>query len=467
MGVRAAPLQTPPSSRAPEPSISAAPEAAQPAEVPVRELSVDDAVLMAIQLQVHGALEPARTLFERVLALAPAHPDALHFLGILLHQRGDGEQGLALLRRSLELTPDDAGRHMNHGNVLLERGDVEGARLAYERALALAPGNPQALNNLGALYRELERPVQAEAAYRSAIAADPDFIDAYNNLGHLLLRRGRESEAVPLFHKAFTLDPRNARAQLLMGLAYAEIGELDKAAQTYRRWLDEEPGNPIARHMLAACSPEPPPERAADDYVEKTFDGFAASFDAKLAQLGYRAPELIAQVLMSRLGATPGLSGLDAGCGTGLCGPLVKPRLAHLTGVDLSGGMLAKAQARGCYDELAQAELSSFLQQHPGGYDAVMSADTLCYFGALDGVAHAAHAALKPGGVFVFTVEACDHPPAAGFRINHNGRYSHAGDYLARVLAAAGFEAPELARDVLRQESGKPVQGFVVSAIRA
>lgn len=443
------------------------PETAPPAEVPVRELSIDDAVLMAIQLQVRGALDPARTLFERVLTLVPTHPDALHFLGILLHQRGDGEQGLALLRRSLELTPDDAGRHMNHGNVLLERGDVEGARLAYERALALAPGNPQALNNLGALYRELELPGQAEAAYRSAIAADPDFIDAYNNLGHLLLRRGRESEAVPLFHKAFTLDPRNARAQLLMGLAYAEIGELDKAAQTYRRWLDEEPDNPVARHMLAACSPEPPPERAADDYVEKTFDGFAASFDAKLAQLGYRAPELVAETLMSRLGDGTGRSCLDAGCGTGLCGPLVKARFAHLAGVDLSAGMLAKAQARGCYDELAQAELTSFLQQHPGRYDAVMSADTLCYFGAVDGVIQAAHAALKPGGVFVFTVEACDNPPAAGFRINHNGRYSHGDDYLERVLAAAGFAARQLTRDVLRQESGKPVQGFVVSAIRA
>lgn len=439
-----------------------------PAETPVRELGLDDAVSMAIQLQMHGALDPARTLFERVLAVAPDHPDALHFLGILLHQRGAGEQGLELLRRSLELTPDDPGRHLNHGNVQLERGDVEGARRSYERALNLAPGNPQVLNNLGALYRQLNLPAQAETAYRGAIAADPDFIDAYQNLGQMLLRRGREAEAAPLFHKAFTLEPHHARARLLMGLAYAEIGEIDKAKETYRSWLGDEPDNPVARHMLAACSPEPPPERAADDYIEQTFDGFAASFDAKLTQLGYQAPELVAQALAARLGARTGLSALDAGCGTGLCGPLVRPHVAQLAGVDLSSGMLAKAEARGCYDTLTQAELTGFLQQHPGHYDAVVSADTLCYFGSLDGVARAACGALKPGGVFAFTVEACDDDaPAAGYRIHHNGRYSHARSYLESVLAAAGFESTALARGVLRQENAKPVQGFIVTAIRA
>lgn len=433
----------------------------------MRELSLEDAVSVAIQLQVRGALDQARTLFERVLALAPEHPDALHFLGILQHQRGNGEQGLEMLRRSLELTPDDAGRHMNHGNVQLECGDIEGARRSYERALELTADNPQVLNNLGALYRQLNLPDRAETAYRSAIAADPDFIDAYQNLGHLLLRRGREAEAVPLFHKAFTLDPRNARARLLMGLAYAEIGELDKAAMTYRRWLDDEPDNPIARHMLAACSREPPPGRAADAYVEQTFDGFAASFDAKLAKLGYRAPQLVAQALAARLGGRTGLSALDAGCGTGLCGPLLKPHVARLAGVDLSGGMLARAEARGCYDALTQGELTAFLQQHPGHYDAVVSADTLCYFGTLDDVARAARGALKPGGVFAFTVEACDDTPAAGYRINHSGRYSHTRGYLERVLVAAGFQAAELTRDVLRQENARPVQGFIVTAIRA
>ena len=42
---------------------------------------------------------------------------------------------------------------------------------------------------------------------------------------------------------------------------------------------------------------------------------------------------------------------LDLGCGTGLCGPLVKPRVERLDGVDLSGAMLDRARATGVYDD--------------------------------------------------------------------------------------------------------------------
>jgi hypothetical protein len=32
------------------------------------------------------------------------------------------------------------------------------------------------------------------------------------------------------------------------------LGEIDKAANIFQQWLNEEPGDPIARHMLAACT---------------------------------------------------------------------------------------------------------------------------------------------------------------------------------------------------------------------
>ena len=111
--------------------------------------------------------------------------------------------------------------------------------------------------------------------------------------------------------------------------------------------------------MLAACSGRDVPARASDAFVEKTFDSFAASFDSKLASLAYRAPALVAEMLAHcGVNASRSLDVLDAGCGTGLCGPFLAPYARRLVGVDLSQGMLAKARARNAYDELAKSELT-------------------------------------------------------------------------------------------------------------
>ena len=93
-------------------------------------------------------------------------------------------------------------------------------------------------------------------------------------------------------------------------------------------------GQPDCR---GTCWPRAPgatcPARASDAFVEKVFDGFAASFDSKLAKLSYRAPALVGAMLAdSGLPAAKELDVLDAGCGTGLCGPLVAPYRAAADG---------------------------------------------------------------------------------------------------------------------------------------
>jgi predicted TPR repeat methyltransferase len=61
------------------------------------------------------------------------------------------------------------------------------------------------------------------------------------------------------------------------------------------------------------------------------FDEFAASFDAKLVKLQYRAPELVVEALNERLGSDSDWGAVaDLGCGTGLVGTLLRPRTGVL-----------------------------------------------------------------------------------------------------------------------------------------
>jgi len=433
------------------------------------ELTLAEVLSGAVQLHRHGHIDEAEELYRRVLEVDPDQPDALGFLGIVAMHRGRIDEAIELIERALTIEPGNADRYNNLGNVLLAAERVDDALEAYRKSIELDPRHADAYNNLGVIYKAQRRFEESGRAYERAIEIDASHIEAYNNYGNLLSAQGRVADAIKQYSKALILRPHDANARKYMAMAHAALGELDAAAAIYREWLEQDPDHPGVKHLLAACSGENVPERATDAYIETTFDIFSMSFDAKLAKLEYRAPELVAEAL-ARVEPNPrkSLAVLDAGCGTGLCGPLVAPYAARLDGVDLSSGMLQKARARGVYDELLKAELTSHLQSVHETYDLVVSADTLVYFGVLDDVLSAASRALRPGGLLIFTVEHADEADAPqGHRLNPHGRYSHTRGYLERMLGSAGFSEVSIGTGVLRQERGEAVAGLVVTARKA
>ena len=161
---------------------------------------------------------------------------------------------------------------------------------------------------------------------------------------------------------------------------------------------------------------------------------------------------------------------LDAGVGTGWCGPQLRPYARRLVGVDLSPDMLRKASERQAggrkiYDELAEAELTAFMRARPAAFDLIVSADTLVYFGALDEVLQAAAGSLRAGG------------PSGRSPSRRRGT-SRAAAFSSTRTAATATPRPTCAarstrpasrrwsieRATLRKEIKLPVDGFVVTA---
>ena len=436
-------------------------------EEQTRELTLEEAVSIAILLQKNDQLVEAHEVYRRILEVAPDHHRALHYAGVLAHQQGRNAEAVALIEKSLALAPDRADCYSNLGIVLQEQGRLDEAIQAYQRAIALEPEHANAYSNLGVLLRATDKPVEAEEAYRTAIRLAPDHIDAYTNLGILLNGRKRTEEAVACFCKVILLRPKHREARRLLALAHCTLGDVGEAVKIFEEWLAEEPDDPIALHMMAACTGRDVPTRASNGFVEGTFDSFASSFDSKLAKLSYRAPALVAAMLEdSGLAASKSLDILDAGCGTGLCGALVTSYAGRLIGVDLSAGMLAQAQEKHVYDDLVRAELTEYLRGSVGAFDLIISADTLVYFGGLEDVLAAAADALRPGGFLIFTLEHdTSSSGGGGFRLELHGRYCHTRAYVERLLSSVGL-VPEIAQAELRMESGVPVAGLVIRAMK-
>ncbi len=438
----------------------------EPSKPIERELTLEEALVIAIQLQKNEQLAEAEAVYSRILKVAPNHGQALHYAGVLAYQQGRSTEATVLIEKSLELIPDQPDYYNNLGIVLQGQGRFDDAITAYRHAIAIDPNHANAHSNLGVMLRATGNPVEAEASYRTAISLNPGHIDAYTNLGILLNGLKRTEEAVACFCKVILLRPKHREARRLLALAHCTLGEVDEAVKIFQEWLAEEPDDPIALHMLAACTGQGTPSRASDGFVEGTFDSFAASFESKLAKLSYRAPALVAAMLEDT-GVAPSKSlvALDAGCGTGLCGPLIAPYVRRLTGIDLSAGMLTQAKEKNIYDELFKIELTEYMRDNPDTFDLIVSADTLVYFGALDDAIEAAARALRPDGRLIFTVEYAGPDATADYRLELHGRYVHSRAYVERLLAGAGLSS-EIAEAHLRMESGVPVAGLVVRATK-
>lgn len=431
---------------------------------PAETLSLPDALALAHRLHRAGHLDDAETLYRRILDTAPDSASAWHFLGLLQFQRGQGGEAIASLERAISFDLAYADAHANLANMLIAAHRIEEAEPHLRRALELAPDAAPPRIALAVIYNARQEFEAAEALLREALVTRPDDVAVENGLANVLLGQGRVAEALEHYWKAIALDPSLGESRQLIGVALGYLGRFEEAAQHYREWLEREPQHPIARHMLAACGGAETPERADDAYVRNTFDSFAETFDAKLAHLDYRAPELVAAAVETALDGRQVERILDAGCGTGLLGPRLRALTEQLVGVDLSPGMLANAQVRVVYDGLVEAELTAHLKSYPGQYDVIASADTLCYFGPLETVVAAAYRALLPRGWLVFTAELLE--GEGDYKLNHHGRYSHAADYVRRVLEHADFAAVDCQNNWLRTECGKRVSGLIVSAQR-
>jgi predicted TPR repeat methyltransferase len=337
-----------------------------------------------------------------------------------------------------------------------EAGRLAQAERQFAGALALAPGRPSVLTNLGAVRLKLGRAADALPLLREVLAQEPDNVEALGHCGTALAELGQPGEALRLFDRALALDPRPATVWMFRGSVLRDLGRLQDAAASYREALARGGDAELLRYYLAGLEGGQPPARPPRHYVQALFDSYAGGFDTHLVQtLRYEAP----RVLVERLAGRSFAHAVDLGCGTGLCGPLLRPLAQRLTGIDLSGQMLEKARTLGVYDELRQADVVEYLATGSERFDAVVAADVFVYVGALDEVFRLLAQRLPAGAPFCFTVEESTEGEAV---LRASLRYAHSEAGLRRLAGEHGFRIDAIERRPVRQEQRQAIPGLFV-----
>jgi predicted TPR repeat methyltransferase len=267
--------------------------------------------------------------------------------------------------------------------------------------------------------------------------------------------------ALQLYQDILASDKQESTAIWGIAECFHSLGEISLAITWYHRFLELEPDEPEALHMLSALGEGRTPVRASDAYLKAHFDRFAEDFDSQLiGELDYRVPELLTATLEAHLGpASASLKILDAGCGTGLCGSKIKDYASRLDGVDISGEMLKFARRRKVYDKLFKDELCRYLRRSKTLYDVILSADTLCYFGDLASLFRVICRNLTEKGLFIFSVEAGD--IESDYILTQSGRYSHGKSYIKKIADDCRLTEISMVTRTLRTEYGEPVRGDI------
>ena len=451
-----------------------------------------------------GRLDRARPMYEAILRGDDRNANALNLLGMVHYQQGRLKDAELLIGRAIEVAPAVAGFHNNLGNVrlaqrqhelaeesyrralqvqpnyleainnlgvaLIGQGKIEAAIPLFTRAIAMKHDYPSARNNLGNALRAKRMYQESIACYRDAIAFEPNHADAWANMAIALLELGELGEAESAARRAVALRPDNVGAHFTLGMALDELGRRDEAKAQLAAALELKPASRGLRFYLATLTGDEHAFAAAPpEFVSMLFDNYAETFDRHLVgTLNYRAPQLLhdAVVAAGAAGAGGGagtsrpLDIADLGCGTGLCGALVKPMARSLVGVDLSSRMINQARERGIYDALHVEELTSFLGARFTQFDLAVASDVLNYFGDLRHVLRAAAQAVRGGGVLAFTLE--KHDGAGDYVLNKTRRYAHSIGYVRSLLPQSEWTEVSATAGVLRTEGGKDVAGWIV-----
>src|SRR5579884_598130 len=202
---------------------------------------MQDPMQIAIQHHQAGRLHEAGRIYQSVLARNPNDPDALHLLGLVVHQLGQHQPAAQLMSRAIGIKPAPV-YYANLAEVWRALGQLDKAIECCRTALALSPAYPEAANHLGLALMQQGKLVQAIEQFRAALLVRPNFAIVHSNLANALRAQGQLESAIVHYRKAIACDPNLASAHGHLGQLLCERHEWPEALKHCQKAIELRPG---------------------------------------------------------------------------------------------------------------------------------------------------------------------------------------------------------------------------------
>lgn len=156
------------------------------------------------------------------------------------------------LKRALEIHPNYKLGYLLLGNSSYHLGELDQAILYYRQVLKLDPDYKDGQQNLGIALRDAGKRegeknnnlTGAITLLEEAVVLLPNDFSTYHLLGVAYGQKGETQKAITYFKKEIELSPKNATAYFNLGIAYQHIGDEANAKINFEKAKEIEPNLP-------------------------------------------------------------------------------------------------------------------------------------------------------------------------------------------------------------------------------
>jgi tetratricopeptide (TPR) repeat protein len=198
-----------------------------------------------------GRYEDAINSFKKALALKPRLRGANLFLGIAQFRLNQLESAEAAVQKETAAYPTDANAWMWLGVVRLAGEHPEAAAEALDKAAQLAPQNVDILYHRGRAHL-----LVSKNSYARMFAADPRSWRVHQVMAEANAEADRHLDAVAEYEAAIKLVPTQPGLHEALGSEYRNLGKSEQAEAAFRRELEIDPYNVLAKYKLGVLTVE-------------------------------------------------------------------------------------------------------------------------------------------------------------------------------------------------------------------
>ena len=196
-----------------------------------------------------GRYEEAITSLQKALSLKPGMHGANLFLGIAYYRINRFEPALAAVRKETLANPRDASAWMWQGLIGLALDRPEDAAAALDKAASLAPDNVDILYHRGQAHL-----LVSKNSYERMFKADPNSWRVHQVLAQASSQAERPMDAIVEYLEAIKLAPSQPGLHEELGSEYSSAAKPQEAEAAFRRELEIDPHNVLARYKLGVLA---------------------------------------------------------------------------------------------------------------------------------------------------------------------------------------------------------------------